>query len=119
MSEAEGKLLAFKVVRFTPERVKAETQVATLSMAPSEAENASLLTKAGRLRRELATWAKGGLKLVSRGVRLARLATCEACELYDPAGNAGMGECKAKGCGCTRLKAALATSKCPLKKWAE
>lgn len=83
-------------------------------------ENASLLTKAGRLRRELTKWIKAGAKLVPKEVRAQRFALCLACELYNPKGNAGLGECGHKACGCVaKAKVALATSKCPLKpaKW--
>ena len=84
---------------------------------PADMENASLLTKAQRLRRELTAWAKAGMPLAPKETRQARLAVCASCEYYDPKGNLGMGACKAPGCGCSRVKAALATSKCPKGKW--
>ena len=87
-------------------------------MTPEDLEKASLMTKAQRLRKELVVWAKGGMKLVPTAVRKARLAVCEACEYYDPKGNWGLGACNAPGCGCSRVKAALATSRCPKGKWA-
>jgi len=77
------------------------------------AEHASFATKAKRLRSELTTWAKAGMKLVPRDVRRARLATCSGCKYWAAAGNWGLGECRYPGCGCTRAKAFLATSRCP------
>ena len=80
-------------------------------------EHASPLTKARRLWRELRLWRKAGAQLVPREARLARLAICQPCPYYNAAGNLGLGECRYPGCGCTRVKAALATSKCPAGKW--
>ncbi len=81
--------------------------------------SARLFTKMRRLRQELTTWAKAGAVIVPKEVRRERLAICSACSYYDPKGNLGLGECKFPGCGCSRVKAALATSKCPHKppKW--
>lgn len=76
-------------------------------------ESPNLLTKANRLRRELTTWAKQGFELVPTDIRKERLATCRQCEFFNPGGNFGLGECGAPGCGCTTVKAALGTSKCP------
>lgn len=81
---------------------------------PPVPTDAPILTKLFRLRHELTAWARAGLPLAPREQRRARLAICQQCEFYAPAGNFGLGECKAPGCGCTRLKLALATSKCPL-----
>ena len=94
--------------------------IVLLSRAKPKPERASVVTKAGRLRRELTAWLKRGAPLVPKEVRQARLAICRACEYYDAAGNLGLGECRFPGCGCTRVKAALATSRCPHKpaKWA-
>lgn len=78
---------------------------------------ASLLTKARRLRMELTTWVKNGAKLVPGSVRKERLATCRTCSFWLEEGNWGLGECRHGSCGCTRAKAALATSKCPIGKW--
>lgn len=97
----------------------AEARTRVTLFQPADMENASLLTKANRLRKELSSWAKAGLPLVSSAIRKARIATCEKCPggYYDPAGNWGMGQCKAPGCGCSRVKAALATSVCPKGYW--
>jgi hypothetical protein len=80
-------------------------------------ERPDLKTKIGRLRRDLAIWIKNGAPLATKAVRQARLATCRACEYYLASGNLGLGECRYPGCGCTRAKAALATSMCPAGKW--
>jgi hypothetical protein len=81
-------------------------------------EAASFATKAGRLLREGRAWMRAGLPIADKATRTARLAVCAQCQYYNAAGNLGLGECKAPGCGCTRVKLALATSKCPLGKWA-
>ncbi|MBX4215886.1 hypothetical protein KW797_02980 [Candidatus Parcubacteria bacterium] len=78
------------------------------------------MTKARRLREELTGWAKKGAPLAPRNVRRERLAICQACSYYNAKGNVGLGACTYPGCGCTRAKLALATSKCPMKpepKW--
>ena len=80
-------------------------------------EHADLKTKVGRLRRELSVWIRNGAKLATKEVRQARLATCRGCDYYLASGNLGLGECRYPGCGCTRAKAALATSMCPAGKW--
>lgn len=84
-------------------------------------ENASLLTKEKRLRREMALWVRQGAKLVPSEVRRQRIGICKACSYFDPAGNWGLGQCRYPGCGCSTIKAALATSKCPHQppKWPE
>ena len=100
---------------FTPQELAAPPIL--FVPVPPDAEDASLMTKAQRLRRELATWAKAGAPMAVRGIRLSRLRVCSACEYYDPKGNWGLGQCRAPGCGCTKVKAYLATSKCPKGKW--
>lgn len=81
--------------------------------SPADMESANLVTKAKRIKAELKVWLAAGAKLVPTSVRKERLAICEACPYYDPKGNWGMGACQAPGCGCSRIKLALATSKCP------
>ncbi len=79
-------------------------------------ESASLGTKLKRLKSELGVWIAKGAKLAPREVRKERLEKgCKLCEYYRPLGNWGLGECKAPGCGCSRVKLALATAECPLK----
>jgi hypothetical protein len=77
-------------------------------------EHASLITKATRLRRELKQWHRAGHPMTPRLERKRRAAICAACEYFNALGNFGMGECRAPGCGCTRAKTWLATSRCPL-----
>lgn len=114
--EPTGTIVSRKFTRIK-EVPQALAQVATFSIGPRDLENPSLLTKAKRLRHELGIWAKAGLPVAPKALRKARLAVCAACEYYDPAGNWGMGQCKAPGCGCSRVKAALLTSVCPKNKW--
>lgn len=106
-----------RFTRFGPEKPAPAPTIVSVATRPGDMEKATLLTKAKRLRMELTAWAKFGMPLASSAVRKARLAVCEACAYYDPKGNWGMGECKAPLCGCSRIKAALATSKCPKGYW--
>ncbi len=82
-------------------------------------ESASLMTKFGRLRKELTAWVKKGAPRASKEVRAQRLSICEACEYYKEDGNFGLGECMAPGCNCSRVKLWLGSSRCPLNppKW--
>ena len=118
-----------KVIRFDAAQKRAEA--AALEAAKSQTTiilntppPIGLYTKAKHLRAELANWLKNGAKLVSRDVRRERQSTCEEddgsgspCPMWDPKGNWGLGECRHGNCGCTKAKAALATSKCPMGKW--
>ena len=109
-----------EVIWFNPEQQRRAVEAATPVLfvgPPADAERANLLTKAGRLRREMVTWAKLGFPTVPRAVRKARMAICLACEYFDPKGNLGFGECRVKGCGCTNLRTFLATYDCPKRKW--
>lgn len=122
MSEPTAKVLSVKLTRFNPANPPPANFAATngrIFLTPKDAETPSLLVKIGRLKTELKVWARNGLPLATGAVRKARLAVCASCEYYNPRGNLGMGECKAPGCGCSRIKAALATSKCPKGKWAQ
>ena len=84
------------------------------SAALPRPEHASVLTKVQRLRRELRNWRRAGYPLTPRAERKRRDAICAACEYFNKGGNLGLGECLAPGCGCTRAKTWLATSRCPL-----
>ncbi len=75
--------------------------------------------KIGNLRRALRRWQQSGFKLTPSSERKTRSSICAACPHWDDAGNLGLGECRAPGCGCTRAKVWLATERCPLGKWAK
>jgi hypothetical protein len=92
-------------------KVKVALSLPTAELPPGE--NPSLATKIVRLKKELKVWVKAGMKLVPKEVRQARLAECEKCQYYNARGNMGLGVCQVPGCGCSRVKLALATSKCP------
>ena len=72
-----------------------------------------LVTKAVRALRALRQWQRAGRPLADVTTRARRKAACEACELYRPDGNWGLGECTAPGCNCTNAKRWLLTEKCP------
>ena len=59
-------------------------------------------------------WAKAGFPRVKKRIYHARLATCRACPHWAEDARLGLGSCRHKGCGCTRLKLWLATERCPL-----
>lgn len=88
------------------------SQTTTIETPPPP-ENASLSTKAIRLVKEVGAWVSGGAVMVPTDVHAARLSACQACSYYAANGNAGFGECRHPGCGCTRAKLLLATSTCP------
>ena len=54
---------------------------------------------------------------VNKEEKERRMNICNACNMWKPSGNLGMGECTHEKCGCTKLKRGLATEKCPLNKW--
>lgn len=77
-----------------------------------------LWLKAKRLRTALGIWWKatkgrGFKRLASLRVYLRRRAICGACDYFKVTGNARLGECQAPGCGCTKAKLWLPTSRCP------
>lgn len=116
--EPSGITRNARLIRLRPEqKVPAKMQVAHFpdGKIPTQAqmEEANLITKAKRLKNEIKVWMAAGAKLVPTAVRKERLSICEKCPYYDPKGNWGLGQCKAPGCGCSRIKLALATSKCP------
>lgn len=104
---------------YNPAQPQQSSSASIVQQLQPALERASLLTKAKRLRQELAEWRRQGMKFVSRKVRLERGAICEgdatrpACAYWNAAGNFGLGECMYPGCGCTKGKRALASSVCP------
>lgn len=67
----------------------------------------------------LGRWVAAGLPVVSEATHRGRMAACRACPHWDELARAGLGKCRAPGCGCTRLKHWLATETCPLGQWPE
>jgi len=63
---------------------------------------------------------EGGNILALDETLAQRLDLCEhACpgRFWNPAGNAGLGECRHPDCGCTKFKLRFAKAECPLKVW--
>lgn len=107
-------------VIYYAEDLKAKPKVPRAAVtAPQYPKRAGLITKLMRAKREVQYWAVNGFRLASPEERRRRNSICQGCELWDPAGNFGLGECRHKACGCTGAKRALATSRCPLNppKW--
>lgn len=63
------------------------------------------------------SWAKSGFKLASKECLEKRKQLCVACEQWDRNKFLGSGGCNA--CGCSTAKLYMATSTCPIGKWAE
>lgn len=79
---------------------------------PVEIESASVTTKAVRLAVAAANWVAHGAKLVTSDEKKRREGICALCPYWKPDGNLGFGECGAPGCGCTKGKLWLDTSRC-------
>lgn len=93
--------------------------LAPVVVPPPSSPKLSSPNKLRRLVKELGVWKKAGFPVASKKTRQDRATVCDGCEHWRAAGNGGLGECMAPGCGCTRAKRWLATSKCPLGKWPE
>lgn len=74
---------------------------------------APILTKVELLFRAMREWNRLGRPVASHDLRIARMSVCQACEYWNAAGNLGLGECQAPGCGCTKFKVWLLNEKCP------
>lgn len=74
---------------------------------PSPVEMAKNLAKAA------SRWISAGAPVVSQRTYDERSAACNACSYWNARARAGLGKCKAPGCGCTSLKRWLATERCP------
>lgn len=61
--------------------------------------------------------ARRGLRFVDASAYAARLEQCRGCPQWDEAGFAGLGRCRHRKCGCSRLKLLLATESCPIGNW--
>ena len=77
----------------------------------------SALEMAGHAGVALAKWSAAGWPIAPAPVRAVRHAICRGCEFWDPAGWVGFGKCRHQKCGCSRMKHALATERCPIDKW--
>ncbi len=102
------------VLSWRPQAPGAKSEVIDWAPKLPPPESASLLTKMGRLRRELAAAYQAGLRITPKAERMRRSSICDACPYWSKAGNLHLGECRAPGCGCTRAKVWIASSWCPL-----
>lgn len=107
-------LVTFTLGPDTPGGAKVREKTVSSSLATIPATQPTLWTKAKRLRAELVTWRKAGYRIAPRQVRAERSAICTPCPFYSRTGNFGLGECRAPGCGCSRAKLWLASTRCPL-----
>lgn len=72
-----------------------------------------VIKKGKILLRALRSWVSAGLPIAPPVTRKARLSACAGCDLWNPEGNMGFGECKHPSCGCSQFKAWLLTETCP------
>ena len=78
----------------------------------------STIDKAISLSKSTAEWAINGFKKTPIEDFKKRLSICLSCEFWNKSGFAGTGSCEKCGCS-TQAKLRMATSKCPIGKWAE
>ena len=101
------------IVARTPEHAdELEAQLTGGPSLPQMAQHA--LAAAGRVVQAVAA---GKPVLVSAEVNAERAKVCAGCPLWDAQARGGLGKCNHRKCGCTALKAGLATERCPLHKW--
>ncbi len=68
-------------------------------------------------------WGAAGFPVRPYASRLAVVAACDACIYWDanarkiPFTEIYLGKCMHPGCGCTKMKRFLLTSRCPMGKW--
>lgn len=84
---------------------------------PPAAIKTPVAMKIANLRHAMRRWLANGLRIAPSAIRKERAAICRMCPHWNPAGNLGLGECRAPGCGCTRAKIWLASESCPVGKW--
>ncbi len=80
-------------------------------------ESGSVIEQAENAMKAARKWIIAGAPLATAEQKAKRAEICGACEKWDGDARLGLGKCKAKGCGCTALKIAIATEECPLGKW--
>lgn len=106
------EVFAAALKEHTPER-RQDSPARQALHAPTVGELAQNFTAA------VSRWIEAGAPVVSEEEYAARALACEGCELWDGRARLGLGKCRHKKCGCTRMKRWLATEKCPLSKWAQ
>lgn len=89
----------------------------TRNAACSDGTPPNLLVQAGNFVKEMAVWAASGFGNASDEVLAERRQTCESCEHWGGIRGGSLLKGRCRLCGCTGIKLALATSKCPASKW--
>lgn len=84
--------------------------------APIPPQRPTLLEMASNFKEATGEWARSGFPIVEEKEYDRRHKVCSGCDQWDSNAFGGVGRCHA--CGCTGFKLYLATSVCPLKKWA-
>lgn len=65
----------------------------------------------------ITSWAQAGFPVVSESTFKERAYTCLQCPFWDNTVRVRLGKCNHPKCGCTILKAWLATEACPDNRW--
>lgn len=65
----------------------------------------------------MARWMASGFKVVDEVALAGRLAICQSCPYWGGTTGGDLVSSRCGKCGCSGLKLALATSKCPIGKW--
>ncbi len=80
-------------------------------------QDPGILELASNFSKAIEKWVSAGFPISEESIYKKRSSICEVCEYWHGEARFGLGVCKAKGCGCTRLKRWLETEKCPKGKW--
>lgn len=114
-----GGSLKSSVRRYRDGRIEDMTVARSAVMAPPPPRppEPTLIEMGANFAVALAGWIAAGAPVVTEAQYQARLAVCRGCEFWSESARLGMGKCRHKKCGCTRLKLWLSTQGCPLNKW--
>lgn len=85
--------------------------------SPPPLPEPTLADMASHLGGALIKWAARGFPIADHETRQRRLRLCRACPHWDESARANMGKCNHPKCGCTKIKLAIATERCPINKW--
>lgn len=82
-----------------------------------DSDEPPFVEKARTFLSDLGRWALSGFKVTTQEQLDARLEVCQACPYWGGTTGGQLVSSRCGKCGCSGLKLALATSKCPLGKW--
>jgi hypothetical protein len=82
-----------------------------------DSDTPPLYRKAINLVGETARWIKAGVPVTPKETLDSRLATCEGCKHWGGTRGSSLMSGRCGKCGCSGIKLAMATTKCPIGKW--